>query len=706
MTKKIILTLAFCIVLFDFVFLFPFLAQAQQSQQQLSSSGCSREWILRPGLYSPKIKFLQQILKLDKNIYPEGLVTGYYGYLTKKAVLRLQKKFGLKQTGIVDEQTAAVVFPCNYKATILFPAKDKVLLTNHSYYIIWMSENIPPFLLGLPRAVHDFPNIYTFSLNLINESNHQKQLLGETTLRNYVYNWQIKRNVLPGRYRISLSIKSNFNNGNDFFSDLFEVKDEFQLSQPTQPSKLLPQPQLFSTSQNLLPPTVDIKVNNFDDSVSFDLPQTVTLSWSSQGADSCIASGDWAGPKASSGSYSIDLTLGGTYYYIITCSNVSGSSSDLVIVNVKEKPVLRLNSDSLNIEVGKSASVRAYYDPDGSSLPKLEYEVTTSSVWRSYDNSVASVDNGVVKGNAIGSTLVEVEYGEISKAILVNVVGLQTEQAWGWDYNLTQRCVKSTNPNAENYYSDTSGCLVPNKNWTVAVQSEKALGASCPGVVNQSLPINQPNGPLSLKFVPHVDEFGRKNWSVNLTTNLSNNSHPCGEGYFTWFVLMDHIAHGGGPFPRPDEIAFSATVNFNDFTPNGATRAIVGWQGWWDGKARSIEITFQGSGWGDNYPSEPDVFNYINNSSLEYVSLDGKVWGITAPKLVDTVIKVNWSEIIKNLVSRGFLQAPSNGWEKTQTTAVYIGHESNNFAVSNSVVSSLWVTNFRIRKSIDALFRP
>ena len=280
-------------------------------------------------------------------------------------------------------------------------------------------------------------------------------------------------------------------------------------------------------------------------------------------------------------------------------------------------------------------------------------------------------------------------------------------QPYGWDYNLTKRCVKSTNSSAANYFQDNSQCDSSGKNWTVAAQSEKTYETgSCPGPTNQSFPINAAGSPLLMDWLSHTDELGRSNWSVNLKTDLSATSHPCGAGYFTWYVLMDHLVHSGGPFPRPDQLSFSATVNFNDYTPNGATRAIAGWQGFWDGKARVIELTFQGTNWGDNYPNEPDIVDYLNTSSLQFVHMDGRALGILTPKEVDTKLNIDWTNIIKNLVSRGYLEAPSAGWENTVTTAVYVGHESHNWAASQSVISSLWVTNFRIESTVQATVTP
>ncbi len=52
-----------------------------------------------------EVVLLQGMLSQDLEIYPEKKVTGYYGKLTKSAVLRFQKKHKLPKTGMVDNVT-------------------------------------------------------------------------------------------------------------------------------------------------------------------------------------------------------------------------------------------------------------------------------------------------------------------------------------------------------------------------------------------------------------------------------------------------------------------------------------------------------------------------------------------------------------------------------------------------------------------------
>ncbi|MBI2623715.1 MAG: carboxypeptidase regulatory-like domain-containing protein [Candidatus Liptonbacteria bacterium] len=55
--------------------------------------------ILAPGSKNDDVTRLQSLLAKDASLYPEGTVSGYYGTLTKKAVERFQKKYGIVSEG-------------------------------------------------------------------------------------------------------------------------------------------------------------------------------------------------------------------------------------------------------------------------------------------------------------------------------------------------------------------------------------------------------------------------------------------------------------------------------------------------------------------------------------------------------------------------------------------------------------------------------
>lgn len=59
------------------------------------------------GLRGNDVTALQQYLAQDKNLYPEGLITGYFGRLTEAAVKKFQEKHGIESIGIVGPKTRA-----------------------------------------------------------------------------------------------------------------------------------------------------------------------------------------------------------------------------------------------------------------------------------------------------------------------------------------------------------------------------------------------------------------------------------------------------------------------------------------------------------------------------------------------------------------------------------------------------------------------
>lgn len=64
---------------------------------------------LREGVSGEDVELLQEVLATDPDIYPEGLVTGYFGPLTKNAVKRFQKVAGIEQVGLVGPKTLSKI---------------------------------------------------------------------------------------------------------------------------------------------------------------------------------------------------------------------------------------------------------------------------------------------------------------------------------------------------------------------------------------------------------------------------------------------------------------------------------------------------------------------------------------------------------------------------------------------------------------------
>lgn len=64
---------------------------------------------LDPGARGADVSSLQTFLAQDRTIYPQGLVTGYFGGLTTSAVSNFQARNGLATVGRVGPQTLAAI---------------------------------------------------------------------------------------------------------------------------------------------------------------------------------------------------------------------------------------------------------------------------------------------------------------------------------------------------------------------------------------------------------------------------------------------------------------------------------------------------------------------------------------------------------------------------------------------------------------------
>jgi peptidoglycan hydrolase-like protein with peptidoglycan-binding domain len=60
---------------------------------------------LKFGSSGDDVKIVQAAFAQDKNLYPSGIVNGYYGILTQNAVINFQRKFSLNQSGVFNDLT-------------------------------------------------------------------------------------------------------------------------------------------------------------------------------------------------------------------------------------------------------------------------------------------------------------------------------------------------------------------------------------------------------------------------------------------------------------------------------------------------------------------------------------------------------------------------------------------------------------------------
>lgn len=103
----------------------------------LQSASASDFSGLKVGSRSDEVKNLQEALRDDTSIYPEGLVTGYFGPMTQKAVRKVQARCSLSETGTVDEDTVKCIFPVNYRVVVSSPNGGEIWNKSQIQTIKW-----------------------------------------------------------------------------------------------------------------------------------------------------------------------------------------------------------------------------------------------------------------------------------------------------------------------------------------------------------------------------------------------------------------------------------------------------------------------------------------------------------------------------------------------------------------------------------------
>lgn len=180
------------------------------------------------GAAGPQVKDLQNILKSDPAIYPEGLVTGNYGSLTKEAVKRLQKEFGLLQTGEIDQSTGDVIMPCedDVRIMVLSPNGGETWDKNEIHKITWKLER-RVYMPGSEEEVEDGDDVATETppdiipptdirekwfwpkgrIDLISGDGTFVRHIATVNLANQSYSWKIDKSIPNGSdYKIRIGI--------------------------------------------------------------------------------------------------------------------------------------------------------------------------------------------------------------------------------------------------------------------------------------------------------------------------------------------------------------------------------------------------------------------------------------------------------------------------------------------------------------------
>ncbi|MBO4569276.1 MAG: carbohydrate-binding domain-containing protein, partial [Candidatus Methanomethylophilaceae archaeon] len=130
----------------------------------------------------------------------------------------------------------------------------------------------------------------------------------------------------------------------------------------------------------------------------------------------------------------------------ITVSAGASSASCVVTVSSNEVPTVtvELNASSLTLDVGASSTLTAVVSGSAQAVS-----------WKSSDDSIATVSNGVVKAMSPGTATITAASGTSSASCVVTVKGAQSEAA-SID-GLTVTCVSGTDGIVSYVYDESSG---------------------------------------------------------------------------------------------------------------------------------------------------------------------------------------------------------------------------------------------------------
>lgn len=169
------------------------------------------------------VKDIQSILKNDSLIYPQGLVTGFYGPATEQAIKKLQEKYGLPQTGVVDSPTIGILFPNNVQLKVITPNGGEVFSKENSNKILWSvtvgpitanGKEIAPSTSSTPDSVLR-PSIVPFfhkaSIDLVKDSEPSFVYhVATVDLYQTQYVWKIPDKISNSSdYKIKISVGGN-----------------------------------------------------------------------------------------------------------------------------------------------------------------------------------------------------------------------------------------------------------------------------------------------------------------------------------------------------------------------------------------------------------------------------------------------------------------------------------------------------------------
>jgi peptidoglycan hydrolase-like protein with peptidoglycan-binding domain len=169
---------------------------------------------LSPGMSGSDVSALQTFLAADSNIYPEGIISGFYGPLTTAAVERYQTSVGISPVGRVGPITLASINNAGTDSAggAFAPYTKTVTATPsvNSANINWLSNEA---ITGRVMYSTTWPFVYSIAQAVSTPSGYNAlqavTLSGLSSKTTYYYVLESTDNVGNLSYTIGNSFKTN-----------------------------------------------------------------------------------------------------------------------------------------------------------------------------------------------------------------------------------------------------------------------------------------------------------------------------------------------------------------------------------------------------------------------------------------------------------------------------------------------------------------
>lgn len=384
---------------------------------------------LTVGTTGADVTALQIFLAQYPSLYPEGLVTGYFGQTTRRAVERFQVQYGLGDSatpgfGAVGPKTIAHIKSLSTVATTSTPPTPPATTP--------ISPETSSTVCSFSRSL--FRGISGTDVSCLQRFLIARNLLTADSATGY---FGKLTEIAVQKFQAEKGIVSSGTPASTGYGFVGQKTRTYILVDVTSPTVFTPHtppvirndvltppvpliptliptiPPVISPLTPLIPvvppsiPPSNIVVTVTASAGSVSQGSGVTVTWRAVNADSCVASGSWAGTKTLSGSEDfVNLTLDRTY--TLTCSGVLGSVAQSVNVMVVGSPPDTQTPTTPHSFVARATSQREVALTWGASTDNIgvtEYQVFRNNVRIGSSTSLSYSNSGLEPNTAYTYTV-------------------------------------------------------------------------------------------------------------------------------------------------------------------------------------------------------------------------------------------------------------------------------------------------------------